>query len=108
MWRINSMEYCCSKKTPYLKKKIEEITYNVELERKEKKFKGGYGVLSLTGPVIFTKLINENREKNVKIINKNFDGCFKKCIDGDYRKRYNGGNYWSHNDEIIKNNLISF
>ena len=95
---------------PVLKKIIEEITYNIELEleRKEKKFKGGYGVLSLTGPVIFTKLVNENRGKNIKIINKNFDGCFKKCIDGNYRKRYNGGNYWSHNDEIIKNKLISF
>lgn len=89
---------------PVLKKIIEEITHNIELENKrdEKIFKGGYGVLSLTGPVIFTKIIKENINENIEIIGKDFDKCFQKYLSKNYNSKYGNKNmYWNYDDNII-------
>ena len=92
---------------PILKKIIEKIVYNIELEtnRRDKIFKGGLDVLTLTGPHMFTKVIKDNNNKGVKEIGFNFDGCFKKkkSLLTDYKSKYGKNTHYYK----LSSNIIS-
>jgi len=91
---------------PLLRKIIEKIIYNIELEsnREKKILKGGLDVLTLTGPYMFTKVIHDNKKTGVKELGCNFNGCFKKkkTLLTDYKKRYgNNKHYYKLETNII-------
>lgn len=92
---------------PILRKIIEKIVYNIELEksRKRKQFSGGLDVLTLTGPYMYTKVITDNKKRGVKEVGFNFNGCFKKTktLFTDYKTRYgeNNTHYYKLTTNII-------
>lgn len=92
---------------PMLRKIIEKIVYNIELEskRKIKRFSGGLDVLTLTGPYMYTKVITDNKLRGVKEIGFNFNDCFKKTktFFTDYKSRYGDNNthYYKLTTNII-------
>ena len=103
----NQWSIIAPKGHPMLRKIIEKIVYNIELEseRKIKKFSGGLDVLTLTGPYMYTKVITDNKLRGVKEVGFNFNGCFRKTktLFADYKTRYgeNNTHYYKLTTNII-------
>jgi len=90
---------------PVLKKIIETIVYNIELEsmKENKSLKGGLDVLTLTGPYMFTKIVKENIDMGVKELNFNFNWSMrkKKSLFEGYRHKYERTPFYYQLDSYI-------
>lgn len=63
---------------PVLKQLIQTSVLNIEHAKKHPEvYNNGYGVHCITGPIMFSKIVNENLE-TVKILNSHINGTFVK------------------------------
>lgn len=103
----NNWHFMSPKGNEVLKKTIEHIVINIEYAKKNKdKYNNGeYSVLGLTGPILFSRVINKYRNKdNLKFYDKNFNNNISYSISDVNHKKIG---YKKHYSQLKEKNIIT-
>ena len=96
---------------PVLKHAINTLVYNIEQEYSKATFFGGYGVLCLTGPYFYARVLQNAKYKNVKVLKGDLNATVLKFLDSKYKKRYSknkGSDYWNFHTSVVKSDASFF
>ena len=84
----NNWHIICPAGHPVMKKVIQQVVTNIEygLQNKTEYENGEYSVLILTGPIMYTKIIEKYKDNNVKIFHPNLNNTVKYSF-GDHKNK---------------------